>query len=271
MGVSTICLDCVFAEWDGLQQTQCEFDRLEKFVENGTEVVEEEDPQTGKKYFRIEGRICNTCRHPDTLKGVPARKWKDKVRDEVVPRISMAVYVDNDQVGTFSESRETLSSIVAQTMKPQEILLVYNNGGEDAPIDYSLWLGSNANTLWRVESIRGIPRPDGGYGIATYGDAVDLAVISESMKSTYFVVAKAGYRYPTDYIETIDRSINDDLNRFVALVPDEDGNGLFIQRGLHKLLQGNKPMHGCRNIMDKVRFIAGEENTHHMIQRFEDL
>lgn len=265
--MNTDCVSCVFAEWEGDRQVQCEFDRLEKFTENGTEIVELTN-QNGKNYFRIMGRVCNTCRDPSALKGTPARQWRARVRQEIIPRITMGVYVDGDD---FSGATTTIQSILGQTVGANDLLIIYNRGGEDAPPDYSILLTTFARIPWRIESIKGVLGADGGFRDAEYGDAIDLAVRSKNMKSTYFVVAKAGYEYPRDYVETIDKAINDDLRRFVALAPDHDGNGLFVQTGIHNLLQGNKEMCGCTNIIEKLRQIASEENTHHMIQRFEDL
>lgn len=264
--MNTSCEFCVFAGWDGNKQSSCDFDRLEKFQEQGTDIVLEDNGQ--KQYYIIEGRVCNTCRHPDTLlkAKIPARKWKKHVRQEVVPRIAMAVYVDYDGI---EDAILSLKSIYHQTIKPYEIILIYNVDGLTPPPAYAIWFTSYANNIpWRIETIMGVPAPLQDELVpADYARSIDLTMNSKDIKSVYFSVCKAGYEFPPDYIEIIDQAINDDLIRFIALLPDEDGNGLFLQRGLHNFLQGSKGMY----VVDKIKEIAQEENTKHMIKSFEEL
>lgn len=263
--MDTQCKDCVFAEWSGPQQIQCEFDRLEKFVDNGTEVVEEIDPKTNKKYFRIIGRICNTCRDRSAMKGIPRRKWINTVRQEVRVRVALVIYVD--QADDFDNVYRSLTSAYNQNLTPYEIILIYNVNGEDAPVDYTNWFMNNTDKVqWRIETI---------YDTLTtgdpYGASIDLAVKSKDMKATYFSACRAGYQFPDSYLDNIDKTINDDLKRFVILLPDEDGNGLFVQTSLYNFIQGSKHTGGCDNIVDKIKLIAGEEGTDHMIKRYEEL
>lgn len=267
--MDTVCSDCVFAEWEGIKQSGCAFGRIEKFKKQGVIVTLEDNHE--KLYARIVGRVCNTCRHPSTVAKIPARKWKEAVRKEVIPRIAMAVYVDDDS--QYVEACRSLRSIHSQTVNPYEIILIYNVKGREVPPDYAIWFSAFANNIpWRVQIIKGVLTPlRNELEPADYGQSVDLTVQSNEMKAVYFSVCKAGYEYPLNYIEVIDRAINEQLLRFVALLPDEDGNGLFVQRGLHNLLQGNKKLHGCDNIIDKIQEIAQEEGTGHMIKRFEEL
>lgn len=267
--MDTLCRDCVFAQWDGRTQVGCDWNRLDKFDEVGTKIMGEEDKATGKQYFRICGRICNTCRHPTTLKGVPARKWKEKVREEIKVRIAMMVYVDSDE--QEQDCIRTLESFRNQTATPHEIVVIYNNGGSEAPPAYAEWL-SDVPTFWRVEQMREL-----GIG---FGKAVDLTVDNKDTTSVYYTVCRAGYTYPINYVETIDKAINDDLDRFVLLLPDRDGDGLFAQVSLHKILSGNvgkirqedgSVLSVDKTIIDKIREVADSEGTGHLIKRYEEL
>lgn len=258
--IDTICRDCVFAEWQGSEQINCKINRLEKFQDVGTELVKETN-ESGKTYFRIMGRICNTCRHSDTLDGVPSRKWAKQVREEVRVRVAMAVYVDADS--SYEDAIRSLDSIYQQTVKPREVIVIYNNQNGGDASKYANWLWSqNDGITWKVESIK---------VDADMGTAIDYTMKPGNLTSTFFTVCHAGAVYTSDYIEKIDKSINDDLERFVALLPDKFGNGALIQVGLHNMLQGNKHTGGCANILEKIQVIAEEENTGHMIKRLEDL
>ena len=76
VSMKTICEHCIFAEYDGLVQIGCEFNRIEKFakdskvnlVDNGT-----------KKYYEIENRHCNYCTLPSTYEDLDFKTAKNKV------------------------------------------------------------------------------------------------------------------------------------------------------------------------------------------------
>jgi hypothetical protein len=100
---------------------------------------------------------------------------------------------------------------------------------------------------------------------ADYHKALDLTM--ENIQSTFYTVSNAGYEYRLDFLSTINRAINEDMKRFVALLPDEDGNAFFIQRGLFKMVGGNRGV----PVIRKLEEITEHENTTHMVKRFEDL
>ena len=49
-GLTTSCKDCVFSEKDDKTQTGCSLNRMEKFKEQGTYVVEAEDLEENEFY-----------------------------------------------------------------------------------------------------------------------------------------------------------------------------------------------------------------------------
>ena len=53
----TICRDCAFAVYDEDSQTGCSIGKLDKFEEQGAEIIEVYD-ETNKEFFVVMGRVC---------------------------------------------------------------------------------------------------------------------------------------------------------------------------------------------------------------------
>jgi hypothetical protein len=265
--MDTSCKNCVFAEWDGIQQIQCEFDRLEKFVERGTVVVEEEDRETGKRYFKILGRICNTCRHPSALEGVPARRWRQKVADETQVKISYIVYIGPDN--TEVEVGNTVNSITNQVhARPFEIVFARDKARVTGS-DLSEMMQDTGLT-WRIVNVDGVMRPGNVYDPdPTFGDVIDEAV--NTCKGMFYTVGRAGYEFLIEFNYDIDVAINVELVPFVAIWPDPEGNGGLMQVMLHKTVKGNRNMFGFETIYQKVADIARQEGTEYMIKTWGEI
>lgn len=252
--MNTWCRDCVFNISDGDVQTGCDVDRLSKFKEVGTEIETMVDG--GKEFFVILGRICNYCHNEEALKDVPARKRREFVENRIKVKVNLGVYVGPDD--TFEKAKLTLDSIGDQTLPAHEVTVILH-GGHDAS-DYVTYFTYDDDPLpWSVVEITDDEAE-------TYERAMDIAM--ENIKSTYYSVSHAGYIYRNDYISTINTAINEKMLRFVALTPDESGDASLVQRGLHKLLGGNR---GDLTVFQKLEEVASIEGTSAMIKRFEDI
>ena len=263
--MDTICRDCVFAQKEDDIQYGCDFGRIEAFRLAGAEVIEEKDPENENcTYFRIKDRVCNACRNEGAVSKIPVRLRHTRILEEIKIRVAMIVYM-NGQTQEEDVYR-TLESIYRQTLAPYEIVLVYSNNGEVAPYRYSNWILEQTEThpiRWSVESIK--------FADVDYYSAIDIVVKSKNMKSTFYSACQAGHEYDLDYLEIINKAINTNMQQLVALLPDSKGNEIFVQRGLHNFLQGNKPVETYLNIIDKIRFIAEEENNPNIVKTMNEI
>lgn len=258
--IVTSCLDCVFAQWDDNEQVGCDFDRLDKFEENGAEVVGH-DGET-KKWFTIEGRFCNACRDHDWGKRHQRREWKSLVEEATSLKVAILIYVDDST--SVEEVARTLDSVVAQEHPPNEIVIALHNPPLEERSYVNLVRSMDLKIPWFVKRVN--PEQVLGYNesIAHY-IALDLALASVS--STYYCLVCANHELPSNFLKTVNNAVNVEMMRFVALLPDDDGNRLVIQSNLHKVLWGNRG----KSIIEKIEEIAKEEKTEHMVKRYEDL
>lgn len=259
--ISTTCRDCIFAEWAGTTQTGCEWDRLEKFEENGADIVGMDDGQ--KQFFIISGRFCNYVRNHEWGEKHPHKDWANIVQDHAKVRCSMIVYADDKS--SLVDVERSLTSIIEQDMRAWNLVLVLNQT-KDEPRVYRRLINSMEPQLpWELRQIMIQSDLEGNEYVAEMNEAIDLTVVH--CKATYYAVARAGYQWPTNFISTLERAVNEDLTRFIALLPDNDGNGMLVQTILHNTIKGSK----IKDVLDKVLEIAAEESTGHMIKRFEHL
>lgn len=265
MSMSTSCNDCVFAEFEGNEQVGCELNRIEKLEKNGAEIIGLHDEEEDKKYFLIRGRFCNACRTEEALKDIPARKWKEHVATQNRVRCEMVVYAG--PLSTKDDVWKSVQSFLAQTHKPYGIKIILHKSEAEAN-----YLVSNLRTVEIPWEVTTVVEEDAGYN-----RAIDLN--ATECKATYMTICRAGYEYPNNYLARIEHAINQEMIRFVALLPDAYGNALFVQSKINKMLGGNKPMVVGEDedaviyegILEKLQYVASNEKTNHMIKSFSEL
>ena len=191
------------------------------------------------------------------------------VRQEIIPRVAMMVYVD--ETSTVEDVGLTLDSFYDQNVPPHEVVLIWNVPGQECPPNYVRFL-MNHTIKWHVDKIKGANKTNSDILVqADYGESVDMALNNKDMTAVYYTACKAGYVYPAYYIDVIDKAINEKMIAFIALLPDEDGNGVFVQRQIHKMVYGNSRNGECFNVIDKLKFVSKAEGTETMIKTFDEL
>lgn len=255
--IITSCRDCIFAEYDGPTQRNCTLGRLYPFQNNGAEVYQIEDDE--KTFYQIVGRFCNMCRNHDWGNRHPRQKWREITEYESAIRVCMIIYVDNST--SFSDFVSSLRSIVSQTLKPHSLIVVLNNPQEASKKYLHTVMREKLNYPWEVRDMV----EDDELGRPDRGRAIDIVV--SKCNSIFYCVSSAGYSYNENFLADLNTAINTDMKRFVAVLPDEDGNRLVVQTGLHNFIKGNTNI----PILDKLKEISQEENTQHMIATHEDI
>jgi hypothetical protein len=234
--ISTSCRDCIFAVYDRSKtQVGCKFDRIEKFEENGANILGQDDGE--KKYLVILGRFCTACRNKEWGQNHSKRKWKSIVEDKIKIRLDIIVHVWGQH--TLPEIIQTVDSAYNQNPKPKLVVIACEPDYNNVPIiDIVSMIKLKNKGPWRVEKL-------------PYDEA------SKFCKSTYYAIFNAGYNIPEDFSSKLNKYINEDLKRFVAILPDENGNGLVVQQ--------------CGNSLEEIFKKAEETNTLDLIKKHEEL
>ena len=272
--VQTMCDGCVFAEYeelDGgrLSQTGCQAQRFDKLAKNGAKILKVEDETEERDFVVIQDRVCNMLRGEEWE--INARKKGERTnwsmyalaRKEILVNCTILIYLGPNQ--SVKDAYMTAQEIQKQEV-PATNTVIVNNAGI-APADFLReWKGLQITSSeileipWHMEYIVEFQYQD---FLDILADApedkkeelrermrmrcIDLGV--QKSKTIYYAFFNAGDSIPSNYLSDIDKALNDDLVRFLALDPkNKSHSGLLMQIAVHKRIGGNKE----RPCIDKV-------------------
>lgn len=248
--VVTFCGDCIFAQYaeQDFRPTQvgCSKGRLTKLEAEGGKLVRLGDTENERDYYVIENRICNMCRGPAWQREVLAKGLdvNETLAKEIKLKPTAIVYMAPKQ--TIAEAIQTMQDLDNQELKPTKII-VMNNAGI-FPRQFLAEVPKSIRTPWTMEFVVEFQTVEVLDALGKNQDntrlleamrfrCIDLAM--QKVKSVYYSFFFAGSRVPSNYFSDIDRALNEDLIRLLALAPGADGNGLFMHRNLHMMVGGN--------------------------------
>jgi hypothetical protein len=254
------CKNCVFATYDLEQdkptQAGCRLKKLEIFCSRDPEsVIEAEDEEAA--FVIVNNRKCQFFRDNNSQWAsiVPFADYETQVRKDVVQKLDFVIVVDDYDGNELDEKlarlKATLDSLKQQTVAPNRVFIV-NNSEKVRAGQLQGFLDKNAQGLnvYRTQ-----------IHIRAEGKQIHfLACVDEVFSKTtghFYATFRPGFVLPKDFVESIDKAINDRLEQFVVLSPvDEAMNGMVVQRGFHKAYDGNAPGQGYD---DSVELPPGEE------------
>ena len=247
----TICRDCAFAIYEEQTQTGCSLGKIDKFEEQDTEILEVYD-ETDREFYVIKGRVCVFWRAGDWKDKYEGRKdLEDIVNKETMIRMDANVYLDKNS--TLKDLDKTVTSIQKGILKPVQLTII-NNGSRIEKMLLAR-VGMKSGFKWRVENIQ-------DDGEADRHRSIDIAIRKTSAKDcNYYFVFDAGKAVPKDFISDINKSINIDMNRFLAL-KSKDGNGDVGQVHMHKQIGGNRD----KRFLDKIETTTRSQGCSHLLQ-----
>lgn len=266
----TSCKDCCFATYDGKTQMGCQFDRIEKFRNQGIEVVEVHDDEA--EFYLIKS-ACLLHRHKKSpwAMQTPGRLRRETARREIALVFDAVIFMGEDH--SVEQVKATVDSMLTQKHQPRKVRVVVNRD-DIIPMDIRTLLPDQ----WEVQFV--MERREGQR--VSRGRCIDIAVVES--KSHFYAVFDAGTIVPESFFSSIDHAINDNLDRFVLLEPDNKyGNGMVVMTRSHEYFGGNKEAiiesddagaeAGLRadSIADKICHRARVENLPHLIKKVSEI
>jgi len=257
----TTCKKCVFATYEGKTQTGCQLGLIEKFRENGKEVVEAYDEE--REFFVINNTFCPYQRN-ETWKNKKGDDLIGAVRDEVRLRATWFIYVDNQ---TIEDIVTTLRhGVLSQTYRPELIVIVLNSPIRPSEI---------RDRLGRDFIYEGIP-----YRVTqiadrsvTQGISLDIAV--QSVPESWLIFTNAGGNLPSNFLESLDKAINREMRGVVMVRPNFGFHGLALTKSTYRYFNGNEPAMtdggSVSSIVQKLDYVATQEGFTKLIIGIDSL
>lgn len=267
---STPCKHCCFAQYKGTTQVGCAFDRIDKFRRNGVEVLEVYDDD--REYFVI-GTVCTANRHRESPFAMrhPGRERKAAARKELELEVEVVLVMNDDH--TVEQVKTTVDSLLAQTLLPAKVTVAVNRDGIQPKEIRAVLPGD-----WIAQFIMA-RNPDKSRIPA--GRCIDYALVGS--KAHFYAVFSPGFVVPADFIRSIDVAVNDELERFVLLEPNQQGEGMVVQMRAHHYYGGNSEAEiqgedagedaGKRvdSIAEKIRYRVKAEDLPQYIRKVTEL
>jgi hypothetical protein len=221
----TLCRDCIFASFtDGVQEG-CVLGRLEKFKSLGTEVSIEIDPEKEKQYYVINDRYCMACRNDKWLQNLDdSEDHVTKMKDEMSIQYSAIVFHNS----SLKDLKQTLLSLESQNPKPKNIKIVRKPSCEHSLTEISKCC-QTLEVKWTVRNFLSEMNDN---------ECIDLILKSPSV-AAFYCVFYSGFDVPSDTMYNVNDFVNEKLNHFAMLLPNDSGNGMMVQSIVHKLCEGN--------------------------------
>lgn len=246
------CKECVFATWNDDAQSGCSVNRLSKLKELDKANVVTED---NLSYYELT-RFCNLYR---------TEEWKEKqerfdedlitiVLKEVKPKFGIAVYDEKDNLGDLDK---TLNSIKNINYDPKCIKVVISSFKERGVQE----LVSKVITMQEqgFECIM---------SLHTYNDDIylrDTECFSKMYRNSYFVKINVGSTIDKDFFNTIEKSLNQDLEQGV-LFEDSDNqvHAVHFQVANQEYLNYNNFDLMIQNLIDNLYSPTPETNDNYL-------
>lgn len=291
MSLSTSCRRCIFATFEGDEQSGCRAGRLDTFRLHRVplEMVETD----GVKHYHLPG-LCAWCHHESS----PLAQTTD-VAEQLRLASDMAKFVWHAIVVMGPEDSvhdvvDTVQSLARQTYVPQVCHVVATHPDENnrtLPAVLGKCLDAAGSMAWNVRFMveRG---PDGdpqGRGAAVDACVVDL----RPAECRYYLVADAGTVVWPSLGESLRAALMDALDRFLVLLPvtedvlGDDGNvtrsrtiGPVVQVAAHRSVGGNAEAEHdtadgevvrCDRVEEKLMLLGKDLGQSYLIRRMLDV
>ena len=258
--VSTICYNCVFADYTDNVQTGCKANRLELFKQHKQEINEVDID--GTTCFVLEGKACVYYRNKEWAVESYKTEDTDTILDIVkkqlnIPYHAILFFRSDDAIEDIDKR---LTELDNQKIKPKLVTLVDRSHGEEIITGDLLKNFNNKYKFdnWRIQTIQAVDQID--------NDVIDL--IYDSTKKTkymFYISFECKHPIPEQFSEEVHRSVQDEMKAFVVLLPNKDGVGKGALKTAHEKYAGNS---FAIDLADKI--IHYDDATH-LIQKVEDI
>jgi hypothetical protein len=206
----TPCKDCVFAKYKDIEQIDCNLGLLEIYKKHGIDIIEVFDEE--KEFFVINNIKCVYKRTINWKYGsCPLAEQISQVREETHLRFHAIILAKDN----LEDVKNTLNSLIDQTLKPEHITIVRPYDSQIAPSQLAE-LCQYLPMKWRVENL-----------VKPFDNLEDiLKIILPFVRYKVYTVYYAGFIVPPDTLQDISTNVIDKFLSFMIILPNKDGNGM---------------------------------------------
>ena len=213
--IHTSCKDCVFAKYDNNTQVDCDAGMLQRYGSKNFKVIEVEDNE--KEFYVIDEKICMLKRE-STWANYDKKKTCSELAQQARKecKIKYQVLITNNH-NDLPSLEKTILSLSNQTIKPSHITIIHPDA---IPI--------NRLDLCTILQATGIPWNVKNVLTTDTNPIYWMTILLQKCSFPFIGIFNAGIDVPLNTFEDIDNYINDDLQYFLALTPNDSEQGFVI-------------------------------------------
>lgn len=256
---STLCHNCIFADYNDNIQTGCKADRLDKFKKANIAISEMvyEDVTS----YVIESKVCVYYRNKDWAldhyKDIDDKNLVAAVGKELrIPYHVLLFVRKNDNIDDVSIR---LTELEQQTIKPKMVTIIDRTHTSEPITDQLLTIMRNHSfDYWRVQTIQAIDQYE--------PDIIDLIYDStKKIPYMFYICFECQYTIPPTVSKEIHASLHDDMKAFTVLTPNANNVGGGALKVAHEKHAGNS---FTIPLADKIRHY---DDAPHLIKKVEEI
>ena len=230
---STICLNCIFAQYNDKVQTGCAANRLDLFKKAEQEIAEVTiDDRTT---FVIEGKTCVYYRNKEWAESYYKTKNPKDILLNVKKELSIPYHVilffrKDDKL---EDLKDRLTELEQQKVSPKILTILDRSHSVEAPTEKIMQTCQEFNfPHWRVQKIQATDQLD--------NDVIDLAYDStKNLKYMFYIIFETSQQIPITLSKEIHESLHDHMKAFTVLLPNKNQIGKTVLKIAHKKYAGN--------------------------------
>ena len=256
---STLCHNCVFADYDSNSQTGCKADRLDKFKKANitiSEMVYEDSTS-----YVIEEKMCVYYRNKnwalEHYKNIDDKNLVETVRKELrIPYHALLFVRQNDSIDNVGMR---LTELEKQDIKPKMVTIIDRTHSTYPITNQLLSMARNHSfDYWRVQTIQAIDQID--------TDVVDLIYDNtKTIPYMFYICFECQHTIPSTVSKEIHTSVHDDMKAFTVLIPNTNNVGGGALKTAHEKHAGNS---FTIPLADKIKHY---DDAPHLIKKVEEI
>lgn len=213
----TSCKDCKFAVWNGITQTACQFELLDKYKE----VVPAYDED--KEFFVINNDVCLLKRQNKST-----HTAADAVAMISIRYHAIVIYKGNKNF------KKCLEHLVDQEIKPKLITIIVPHNIKINNITKIHEILNNTKIKWKMSC---------KLSEDTVANYIDVCIETQTGedKLPWYLVVNSDFNLPKDYLKQFNDRLIFGLEQFGLVKPlDIERNGLLVKTSFHAYLGGSR-------------------------------
>jgi hypothetical protein len=253
----TSCRNCAFATYSGKTQDGCKLGRIDRLREIDPTLICEAyntENEIEKEFFVVQ-RLCNGFRQGEKYSG---DYGLELVRRENTLIADILVYIEDTNLDNLIL---TIKSVNEQKLMPRDFIIIVNSHLHQSKVINSINEYGKNIPQWHVSKIQETK--------ADRWRCLDIVLNTE--KTQYYIALDSGTLLNNNFISCLNHSLNESLDRFVMLTPDDDLPILVVQTKLHKFVGGSKLEESIYPVVDKINMIVKEQKQEYLVKKVSDI